>query len=348
MFDKIGEDRPTYIIAEMSANHAGSIEHALEIVHAAKESGADCIKVQTYTPDTLTINCDNKWFQIRGGLWDRNTLYDLYQKAYMPWEWQGVIKAESEKVGIDFLSTPFDRSSVDFLETLGVSMYKIASFELVDLPFLEYVGKMGKPLIISTGMGSFLEINDAVNTIRGVGNHQICLLKCSSAYPAVAEDMNLATIGHMMQSFRTSVGLSDHSMGFISAVTSVALGASVIEKHFCLSREIKNPDSEFSMEPDEFREMVKTIRETEKAIGHVSYELSEREKESQVFRRSLFAVADIQKGEVFSEINIRSIRPGYGLSPKYFPLIIGKKATRDIPYGTPITLEDLEPGTITS
>lgn len=338
----IGEDSPCYIIAEMSANHAGNIDRAIEIIYAAKASGADCIKLQTYTPDTITINCNNEYFRIKSGTWQGENLYELYGKAYTPWEWHGKLKEEADKIGIDFLSTPFDKTAVDFLEDLGVCCYKIASFELVDLPLIRYVAAKGKPIIMSTGMGSLGEIEDAVNTVRSQKNEQLCLLKCSSAYPAISADMNLKTLRNLKETFNLPVGLSDHSMGSIGAVAAVALGASVIEKHFCLSRTIENPDASFSMEPYEFKSMVDDIRTAEKAIGKISYELSEREKSSVVFRKSIFSVRDIRKGEMLSEANIRVIRPGYGLAPKYYQQIIGMKATLDIPVGSPIEWKMVE------
>jgi len=331
----------TYIIAEMSANHAGSIERAKEIIHAAKESGADCIKLQTYTADTLTINCDNEYFNIDNGTWKGENLYQLYQKAYTPWEWQSELKEEAMKVGIDFLSTPFDKTSVDFLEDIGVEFYKIASFELIDIPLIEYIASKGKPIIMSTGMGTFDEIKEAVEAIRNKKNNNIVLLKCSSAYPAVSDDMNLNTIIDMKEKFGLPVGLSDHSMGSLAAVAAVAMGAQVIEKHFCLSREIENPDSSFSMEPHEFKQMVDDIRMVEKAKGTVSYGATKDEKSNIVFRRSIFAVKDIKKGEIFTEENVRIIRPGQGLKPKYIKDVLGKKAKCDIKFGTPISFEVL-------
>lgn len=333
---KVGGENPAYIIAEMSANHAGNINYAKEIIHAAKESGADCIKIQTYTPDTMTIDCSNSYFQITDGTWKGENLYSLYQKAYTPWEWQAELKEEAEKIGIAFFSTPFDKSSVDFLEDMGMDFYKVASFEMVDIPFLEYVASKGKPMIVSTGMGTIEEIEDVKKAVYGQGNEQLILLKCSSAYPANPAEMNLRTIMDMRERFDVPVGLSDHSLGSMSAVTAVAMGASVIEKHFCISREIENPDASFSMTPEEFSSMVKDIRMTETALGKVSYGAAKQEESSIVFRRSLFAVQDIKAGEEFNEENIRSIRPGYGLKPKHYKEIIGKRATQDIKRGEPL------------
>ncbi len=333
---ELGAGCPTYVIAEMSANHAGSLARAKEIIHAAKESGADCIKLQTYTPDTLTIDCDNSYFQIADGTWGGENLYQLYGKAYTPWEWQGELKEEAARVGIDFLSTPFDWTSVDFLESLDVDFYKVASFELVDLPLISYVASKGKPIIMSTGMGSLGEIEDAVKAVRDAGNEQLVLLRCASAYPAITDDMNLKTMQNMAQVFDVPVGLSDHSMGSVGAVTAVALGASVIEKHFCLDRAIENPDASFSMNPQEFSQMVKDIRQAQRALGCVRYGVTEQEKSNIVFRRSIFCVQDVKKGEKLTEENIRIIRPGYGMAPKYYKQVLGQVALQDIARGTPL------------
>lgn len=336
---EIGEGQPCYIIAEMSANHAGDLGRAIEIIHAAKECGADCIKIQTYTADTMTIDCNKKYFQITAGTWKGENLYKLYQKAATPWEWQVHLKEEAEKVGIDFLSTPFDKTAVDFLEEIGVDFYKIASFEIVDIPLLKYVASKKKPIIMSTGMASLGEIEEAVNTIKEQGNNDICLLKCSSAYPAIPEQMNIKTMRHLQETFRVPVGLSDHSIGSVSAIVAVAMGASIIEKHFCLSRKIKNPDSTFSMEPAEFKQMVEEVRAAEKAIGTVNYSIMDNEKVSLSHRRSIFVVKDIKKGEMFTEENIRIIRPADGLEPKYFDEVLNKKASHDIEKGTPLKWE---------
>lgn len=341
---KIGPGYPAYIIAEMSANHAGSMERAKELIHQAKSCGADCIKIQTYTPDTLTIDCSNEYFQIHGGTWDGENLYSLYGKAFTPWAWQKELKEEAERVGIDFFSTPFDETAVDFLEEIGCSFYKIASFEMIHLPLLRYIAKKGKPIIMSTGMSTKEEIWEAIAAIREEGNEQIALLNCTSAYPAKAEDMNLRTIVDMQESFQTVVGLSDHSMGHDAAVASVALGGCIIEKHFCLSREIDNPDASFSMTPDEFRTMVDQIRHYEKMMGTPMYGASAQEEANIVFRRSIFAVKDIKKGEAFTSENIRVIRPGYGLAPKYMPKLLGMTAREDIAFGTPISFDHLVDG----
>lgn len=334
-------ENKVYIIAEMSANHAGSINRAKEIIYAAKDAGADCIKIQTYTADTLTINCNNKYFHIDGGTWNGENLYQLYKKAYTPWEWQQELMEEAKKAGLDFLSTAFDNTSVDFLEKIGLEFYKIASFELVDIPLIEYVASKGKPIILSTGMGSFDEIQDAVTAIRNQGNEQIVLLRCASAYPAISDEMNLITIQDMEHRFGVPVGLSDHSFGSVAAVTAVALGAKVIEKHFCLSREIENPDASFSMEPEEFRQMVRDVRAAEKAVGNVKYGPTKQEQGSLVFRRSIFAVKDIEKGEKVTSENIRIIRPGYGMLPKEYRNVLGKTAKKRIAFGEPLSYEKL-------
>lgn len=338
----IGDGYPAYIIAEMSGNHSGSIERAKEIIRAAKECGADCIKIQTYTPDTLTIDCHNEYFQVENGTWEGENLYSLYGKAFTPWEWQAELKAEAERVGIDFFSTPFDKTSVDFLEEMGVEFYKIASFEMIDLPLLRYVASKGKPIIMSTGMSDLEEIKEAVEAILENGNEQLALLKCSSAYPAISDDMNLETIRDMKKRFNIPVGLSDHSMGHVGAATAVAMGANIIEKHFCIRREIENPDASFSMNPQEFKEMVDTIRQVEKAMGKVYYGISAQEESSRVFRRSVFVVADIKKGERYTEENTRIIRPGYGEKPKYFADILGMKACEDVKRGTPFHFDMVE------
>lgn len=328
----------TYIIAEMSANHAGSLARAKEIIYAAKESGADCIKIQTYTPDTMTIDCSNKYFQITDGTWQGEELYHLYEKAYMPWDWQAELKEEAKKAEIDFLSTPFDKSAVDFLEELDVDFYKIASFELVDIPLIKYIASKSKPIIMSTGMSELAEIDEAIRAVREEGNSELALLRCASAYPAITDGMNLRTMQNMEQTFGVPVGLSDHSMGSVGAVTAVALGAKIIEKHFCLDRSIENPDASFSMNPKEFKQMVLDIRQAEKAIGHVQYGAVEQEKSNIGFRRSIFCVADIRKGERLTEENIRIIRPGYGIAPKFYSEILGQTALLDIKRGTPLQL----------
>ncbi len=342
----VGDGYPAYIIAEMSANHAGSIERAKEIIREAKRCGADCIKIQTYTPDTLTIDCHNKYFQVENGTWEGENLYSLYGKAYTPWEWQQELKEEADKVGIDFLSTPFDTTAVDFLEDMGLEFYKIASFEMIDLPLLRYIAATGKPIIMSTGMATLEEIKESVETIKDCGNDQIALLKCSSAYPALPEQMNLRTIVDLKEKFDLPIGLSDHSMGHMSATTAVTLGANIIEKHFCLGREIENPDASFSMTPTEFKEMVDTVRQVEAALGKVSYGVAPQEESSMVFRRSIFVVEDVKAGERLTEDNTRIIRPGYGMKPKYIEDVLGMKVQQDIERGTPLTLNLVASGSI--
>lgn len=338
----VTQDGPVYLIAEMSANHGGSLARALELVHAAKECGAHCIKIQTYTADTLTMDCDKPQFRIKGGLWDGYSFHQLYQDAYTPWDWHGKIKEEAEKVGLDFFSTPFDSTAVDFLEELGVKFYKIASFELVDLPLLKHVGSTGKPVIMSTGMATLEEIEEAVGVIRAQGNDQISLLKCSSNYPALTADMNLITISAMKQHFPYIIGLSDHSMEVLSSIVAVSLGARIVEKHLCLSRKDNTPDAAFSLEPQEFSNMAKTLKEVQTAIGTTPYDYSERELSSRSSRRSLYVTRDIGKGAIFTPNNVRSIRPGGGLHPRYYPDILGKKAVCPIEAGTPLRMDMVE------
>lgn len=331
-----------YTIAEMSANHAGKIENALEIVREAAACGASCLKIQTYTADTITINCHSDLFKVNGGLWDQEYLYELYSRAYTPWEWQGRIKEECDSVGIDFLSTPFDKTAVDFLENIGCEAYKIASFEIVDIPLIEYTAAKKKSMIISSGMASKAEIKDAIEACYRVGNHDVTILKCCSEYPAKPENLNLETITEIKQAFDVKVGLSDHSMGYIADVVAVAKGARVIEKHFCLSRNLKNADSDFSMEPNEFREMVNNVNLAALMLGKPSFGPSEGELEEYKCRRSLFAVEDIKAGERLTNNNVRSIRPNAGISPKYYNEIIGKRAKTDIMFGTPLKMQDIE------
>lgn len=328
-----------YTIAEMSANHSGSLEHAINTVKAAKASGADCVKVQTYTEDTLTIDCKNEYFKVKDGLWEDTYLYDLYKGASLPWEWHRPIQEECEKQGIDFLSTPFDTTAVDFLEELGVNFYKIASFELVDVPLIEYTASKGKPMIISTGMGTQEDIQDALDACDRAGNKQIILLRCISEYPTDYKTMDLATIEDMKERFHVPIGLSDHSMGWIAPVVATSMGATVIEKHFCLHRSIPSADAAFSMEPHEFKEMTEKVKLAREVRGEVNYDLSEKSKSSLAFRRSLFVVKDIKEGELFTAENIRSIRPGYGDKPKFFCDYLGRKAAKDLKRGTPLLKE---------
>ncbi|OGJ56779.1 pseudaminic acid synthase [Candidatus Peribacteria bacterium RIFCSPHIGHO2_01_FULL_51_9] len=336
----IGPGHSTYIIAEMSANHGQDFERAREIIHAMKESGADAVKLQTYTPDTITIDADTEYFKIgKGTIWEGKNLYALYGEAYTPWDWQPKLKEEASALGMDLFSTPFDNSAVDFLEAMNVPAYKVASFELVDLALIEYIARKGKPIIMSTGMGSKEEISDAVETVRKAGNDQLVLLKCTSAYPSPPEEMNLKTIPDMAKTFGVPVGLSDHTLGTAVPIAAVALGACVVEKHFTLNRREPGPDSAFSLEPHEFKAMVDAVRTTEKALGGVSYEVTPKEEASRVFRRSLFIVEDMKKGEEFTSKNLRSIRPGNGLLPKYLSDVLGKKSAKAIQRGTPLSWE---------
>ncbi len=329
----------TYIIAELSANHNGSIERAKQIIHAAAESGANAVKIQTYTADTMTIPSEKEYFKIHGTLWDGRTLHELYQEAYTPWEWTPKLMEYAKKCGVELFSTPFDETAVDFLEECGVSRYKIASFELIDIPLLKKVASTKKPVIVSTGMGTLAEIDEAVRTLRENGTTDLTLLKCTSSYPAPEEEANLRTIAHMAQAFNCKVGLSDHTLGTAVAVAAIALGATVIEKHFTLARADGGPDGAFSMEPSEFKQMIDDIRIVEKALGCVNYERTSKEQESVCFRRSLFAVKDIKAGEIFNTENIRSIRPGHGLHTRYLDMVLGKVAHKDITVGTPLSLD---------
>lgn len=331
----------TYIIAEMSANHCGDKNLAKNIILKAKEIGADAVKVQTYTADTITINCDNEEFQINdeNSLWNGENLYKLYQKAYTPWEWQGELKQYADEIGIDFFSTPFDYTAVDFLESINVPCYKIASFEAMDYPLIKYAAKFKKPMIISTGVSSLEEIQGAIDACKSVGNNDITLLKCTSAYPAKLEDMNIITIKDMIERFSpqgVKIGLSDHSMSNLPAITAVALGATVVEKHFTLDRNLGGADAGFSLEPNEFKSLIDDIRATEKVLGKTDYTINEKNRK---FARSLYVVHDIKKGEKFTPENIRSIRPSNGLHPKYYEEILGKTANKDIKFGTPLSLD---------
>ena len=328
-----------FVVAELSANHNGSVERAESIIRAAADAGAQAVKLQTYTADTITIPCNNPYFHIKGTLWEGRTLYALYQEAQTPWEWTPRLMALAHDLHMKCFSTAFDPSSVDFLESIKMPCYKVASFEIVDIPLLKKIASTGKPVIVSTGMASLAEIDEAVRTLRENGAGDLTLLKCTSAYPAPPEEANLRTIPHLAQTFHCRAGLSDHTMGSAVAVAAVSLGATMIEKHFTLARADGGPDGSFSMEPDEFKIMVRDIRTVEKALGNVSYELTEKQKDSVVFRRSLFAVKDIQTGEAFNTGNIRSIRPGYGLSPRYLDTITTKRATCDIRSGTPLSWE---------
>jgi pseudaminic acid synthase len=334
----IGGGAPCYIVAEVSANHGQNFDQAAGIIRAAHEAGADAIKVQTYTPDTLTIDCDNECFRIgKGTAWEGRSLYDLYREAFMPWDWQPRLKEIAEGLEMDFFSTPFDATAVDFLEGMGVPAHKIASFELVDVPFLKKVASTGKPVILSTGMATLAEIDEAVSVLRDGGAPQVALLKCTSAYPATASEMNLRTIPHLAEAFGVPVGLSDHTLGAAVPVAAVAMGACMIEKHFTLSRDLKGPDASFSAEPAEFRAMVEMVRDAERAMGCVSYRVTEHEGACRMFRRSIFVVRDMKAGEVFNAENARSIRPGNGLHPRFLSAVLGRRAARDIARGSPLS-----------
>jgi pseudaminic acid synthase len=334
----IGDDEKVFIIAELSANHNQDFNIAIESIKGIKECGADAVKLQTYTPDTITIDSDKEFFQIKQGtIWDGTTLYKLYQKAFTPWEWQPKLKQYAEELGLICFSSPFDFSAVDFLESINVPAYKVASFEIVDLPLIEYIASKKKPIIISTGIATEDEIKEAIETCRKVGNDDIVLLKCTSEYPAPIEEANLSAINYLKEKYNVIVGLSDHTLGVDVAIASVTLGAKVIEKHFIIDRNIGGPDASFSLEPNEFKQMVESIRNVEKAIGKPNYELNEKIKRSRKFARSLFVVKDIEKGEILTSDNVRSIRPNYGLAPKYLKDVLGKKAKAKIEKGTPLT-----------
>ena len=336
---EIASGCPIYIIAELSANHNQDFDQAVKIIEAAKQAGADAVKLQTYTPDTMTMACNNEYFTIKDTIWAGKSLYSLYGEAYTPWEWQPKLKEIAGDLGLDLFSTPFDSTAIDFLEQMNVPAYKIASFEIVDLPLLRKIAKTGKPVIMSTGMATLAEIDEAVQTLREAGNIQLALLKCTSAYPAAPEDMNLRAIPHLAELYGVPVGLSDHTLDMAVPVAAVALGACIIEKHLTLSRAAGGPDSAFSLEPHEFKVMVDAVRVAEKALGEAHYDVSPEEAKSRVFRRSLFVVRDMKAGEVFTEENVRSIRPGYGLHTRYLTEVLGRMANRNIERGTPMSWE---------
>ncbi|MBD3842124.1 MAG: pseudaminic acid synthase [Campylobacterales bacterium] len=323
-----------YIIAELSANHGGKIEIAKDTIKAAKEIGANAIKLQTYTADTLTLDCNKEDFIIKGGtLWDDKKLYDLYKEAYLPWEWHEELFEYAREIGIDIFSSPFDKTAVDFLEQFNPSAYKIASFEITDYELIRYTASKGKPMIISTGIATIDEIQDAVEICKSEGNDQIVLLKCTSAYPAPLEDANLLMIPNLAQTFGVISGFSDHTLGTTAAVVATTLGAKVIEKHFILDKTIGGVDAEFSLDKQEFKEMIKAVRDTEKLLGKVDYTLTKKKKVSRQFARSLYIAKDIKKGEKFTEENIRSVRPGYGKHPKFLKDILGKTAEKEYFFG---------------
>lgn len=339
----ISPKEKTFIIAEMSANHQMDYNRAVRIMEAAKESGADAVKIQTYTPDTITVDSDKPWFQItQGTIWDGVTLHKLYETAYTPWEWQPKLKQEAQRLGLEFFSSPFDLTAVDFLEDMNISAYKIASFEITDIPLIRKAAKTGKPIIISTGIAYKEDIEEAVKTCMEAGNQQVILLKCSSAYPSPYEDINLKSIERIAEDFDCIAGLSDHTMGSAVAVAGVALGAKVVEKHLTLSRADGGPDGAFSMEPREFKEMVENIRMTEKAMGTATYDLTEKQQKSREHSRSLFVVQDMKKGDIITEQNVRSIRPSCGLHTRYYEEVLGKRVNRDLELGTPMSLDYLE------
>ena len=332
-----------FIIAELSANHNQDINLALKTIHAAKESGADAIKIQTYTADTLTIDCDNDYFKLNHGtIWDGRTLYDLYKEAYTPWEWHKELRDYAHELGLIFFSTPFDFTAVDFLEELDIPIYKIASFEITDIPLIEYVASKKKPLIISTGIATLEDIQEALDACHRMGNKDVTLLQCTSSYPAPIEEANLVNIPDMKKRFGVKSGLSDHTLGINVPIAAVALGANVIEKHFILDRKQGGPDSSFSLEPEEFKSMVDAVRDVEKALGIVNYDLTSGKLNSRKMSRSLFVVEDMKKGEIFSFQNIKSIRPGFGLPPQNINSFINKRAKKDILKGTPLDYNLME------
>ncbi len=331
-----------FIIAELSANHNGSIEIALETVRAAKRTGADAIKIQTYTADTITLNCRNNDFLISDTIWNGKYLYELYKEAYTPWEWHEAIFNEAKKEGLTCFSSPFDFSAVDFLETLNCPIYKIASFEITDIPLIEYVASKGKPIIISTGIAEKQDIELALEACRNQGNNNITLLKCTSSYPAPMEEANLNLMKQFAVDYDVNIGLSDHTLGFLTPVIATALGAKVIEKHFILNHTVGGPDASFSLDEKEFKEMVEAVRKTEKALGNNNYQLTSKQKDGKVFSRSLYPTCDIQKGDRVTFENIKSVRPGHSLHPKHLNDIIGKSSKRFIPFGDRISLSDFE------
>jgi N-acetylneuraminate synthase len=336
----VGPGHPCYVIAELSANHAGDYEIAARTIRAMKDAGADAVKVQTYTADTITIASDKPPFQIGGGtLWDGRTLHDLYREASMPWEWQPRLQALAAELGLHFFSSPFDDSAVDFLEAMDVPAHKIASFELIDHPLLRKVAATGKPIILSTGMATLDDIEESLAILRAAGSGPVALLKCTSAYPSPPEAMNLRTIDDMARRFGVVVGLSDHTFGHAVPIAAVALGACIVEKHFILSRAQGGPDSAFSLEPAEFGAMVSAIRTAEKALGSVRYEAAPDELKNRVFRRSLFVVQDVKAGEPFTTANVRCIRPGHGLHPRHLGEVLTARAARDVERGTPLSFD---------
>ena len=330
---EINNERKVFIIAELSANHNGSIETAIETIRAAKRAGADCIKLQTYTADTITIDCNKDDFLIKGTIWEGKNLYNLYQEAYTPWEWHDELFRVAKEEGLICFSSPFDKSAVDFLETLNVPAYKIASFEITDIPLIEYVASKGRPIILSTGIAEQADIEMALDACRRMGNTDIALLKCTSSYPAPIEEANMCMVKDLAERYNVISGLSDHTMGATVPVVATCFGAKIIEKHFILDRSIGGPDASFSMNEEEFTAMVKAVREAESAIGVVDYTLTEKQAKGKDFSRSLYVVEDIKQGDVITEKNVRSIRPGFGLHPKHYNEILGKTANEDLEMG---------------
>jgi pseudaminic acid synthase len=335
----IDNNSSVFIIAELSANHNGSMDVAIETIRAAKRAGADCIKLQTYTADTMTIACDKEDFKINGTIWEGKNLHKLYQEAYTPWEWHQQLFDAAKAEGLICFSSPFDKTAVDFLESLNTPAYKIASFEITDIPLIEYVASKGKPIILSTGIATTEDIELALDACRSMGNNDIALLKCTSSYPAPIEEANMCMVKDLAERFGVIAGLSDHTIGTTVPVVATCFGAKIIEKHFILDRAIGGPDASFSMNEAEFTAMVKAVRETELAIGKVDYTLTDKQSKGRDFSRSLYITEDVKKGEVFTEANVRSIRPGFGLHPKYLPRVLGKKAAADLEKGTRFNLE---------
>jgi pseudaminic acid synthase len=340
---EIGEGHPVFIVAELSSNHCNDFDIAVKTIKAAKEAGADAIKLQTYTADTITIDCDDELFQIKHGtLWDGKNLHDLYKESFMPWDWQPKLKKIAEDLGLVFFSAPFDKTAVDFLEKMDVPAYKVASFEITDIPLIEYMASKGKPIMISTGISTLADIEEAVGACRKMGNDQIIVLKCTSVYPTPMEEVNLRTIPDMKERFGVEVGVSDHTLGISVPVASVVLGATFIEKHLALDRKLDSADSAFSLEPSEFKMLVDSVRDVEKALGKVSYDLTEKTKKKREFARSLFVVEDCKAGDTLSEENVRSIRPAHGMHPRNLKEVLGKRFKKDAKKGTPLSQDLLE------
>jgi pseudaminic acid synthase len=335
--NNINTDSKVFIIAELSANHNGSLDTAIETIKAAKRAGADCVKLQTYTADTITIDSDKKDFLIKGTIWNGKKLHDLYKEAFTPWEWHEELMLVAKKEGLICFSSPFDKTAVDFLETLNVPAYKIASFEITDIPLIEYVASKGKPIILSTGISEIKDIELALDACKRMGNHDIALLKCTSSYPAPIEEANMCMVKDLASRFNVISGLSDHTLGSTAPVVATVFGAKIIEKHFILDRSVGGPDASFSMNELEFTEMVKAVREAEKAVGEINYDLTEKQIKGRDFSRSLYVVEAVKKGDVVTDKNVRSIRPGFGLHPKHYKELLGSTFIRNIEKGTPLS-----------